>query len=141
MRSKIHLRYGIMISGYKHCRYILARIQSEDHPIVFLREWEDDEEKGHCTYYSLYRSSMTLAETEEILDYLKKGEKRKANAVFKRYFKVDGILCECVGTARLDDAVPDEWYDVWKEMKFLITSPRDHSGYYETEVEEMSCEI
>ena len=54
----------------------------------------------------------------------------------KKYFKPEGILCEDVGEVRLDDAVPDEWYDAWEWMSGLITFRRDYPGYYEEDVEE-----
>ena len=47
--------------------------------------------------------------------------KRKANARFELYFKPDGILCNHVGEVRLDDAVPDAWYDAWKAISGPIT--------------------
>ena len=132
----IHLRYGIIVVYNKHCRAVIARVDTEDYPLVFMREWTDDPEEGYDEYYTLYKSALTADEADEILDLLKDGEKRKANTLFKRYFKEEGILCEFVGEVRLDDAVPDAWYDVWKEMDGPITFRRDYPGYYEADVEE-----
>ena len=131
-----HLRYGIIVMYNKHCRATIARIDTEGYPLVFLREWTDDPDEGYDEYYTLYKSALTAGEADEILELLKRGEKRKANTLFKRYFKEEGILCEFVGEARLDDAVPDAWYDVWKEMDGPVTFRRDYPGYYEADVEE-----
>ena len=132
-----HLRYGIIVTDNKHCRFVIARIDTENYPLVFLREWEDDSEEGYDEWYTLYKSALTADEADEILNLLKNGEKRKANTVLKRHFKDEGILCEFVGEARLDDAVPDAWYDVWKEIEGPITFHKDYPGYYEANVEEM----
>ena len=132
----IHLRYGIIVMYNKHCRAVIARVDTEDYPLVFMREWTDEPEEGYDEYYTLYKSALTADEADEILALLKDGEKRKANTLFKRYFKEEGILCEFVGEVRLDDAVPDAWYDVWKEMDGPITFRRDYPGYYEADVEE-----
>lgn len=131
-----HLRYGIIVTDHKHCRFIIARVDTEDYPLVFFREWEDDPEEGYGEYYSLYRDALTASEADEILELLKKDEKRRANALLRRYFKPGGVICEFVGEIRLDDAVPDAWYDVWKEMEGPITFLRDCPGYYEADVEE-----
>ena len=132
----LHLRYGIIVTDHKHCRFVIARVDTEDYPLVFLREWDDDTEEGYEDYYTLYESALTADEADEILNLLKNDEKRKANALLKKYFKPEGILCEFVGEIRLDDAVPDAWYDVWKEIDGPITFRRDYPGYYETDVEE-----
>ena len=42
------------------------------------------------------------------------------------------------GPARLDDAVPDAWYDVWKELEGSITFRRDFPGYYEIDIVEQN---
>ena len=115
---------------------MIARVDNEEYPLVFLREWTDEPEEGYDEYYTLYKSALTIEEADEILDLLKKDEKRKANILLKRYFKPEGILCEFVGEARLDDAVPDSWYDVWKEIEGPITFKRDYPGYYESDVKE-----
>lgn len=132
-----HLRYGIIVMYNKELRATIARVDTEDYPLVFLREKSD--ESGYSVYYTLYKSALTADEADDILDLLKNGEKRKANTLFKRYFKEEGILCEFVGEVRLDDAVPDAWYDVWKEMEGPITFLRDFPGYYEADVEEQMC--
>lgn len=33
-----------------------------------------------------------------------------------------GIYGGVVGGVRIDDVVPDAWYDMWKEMEGVITS-------------------
>ncbi len=132
----MHLCFGIIVMNNKHCRSIIARVDTVDYPIVFMREWYMDPEEGYIDNYALYRSALTSKEADEILELLKNNQKRKANNLFKRYFKAEGTLCEFVGEVRLDDAVPDEWYDLWKHMEGLITFHRDYPGYYEANVQE-----
>ena len=132
----IHLRCGIILTDHKSNRFIIAREDSAEYPIVFQRTVEDDPEYGYCDYYTLYKSALTAKEADEILEQLKEDNKRKANVLLKQYFKPEGILCEDVGEVRLDDAVPDEWYDAWEWMSGLITFRRDYPGYYEEDVEE-----
>ena len=131
-----HVRYGIIVMYNGQCRVTIARMDTEDYPLVFIREWTDDPEEGYEENFFLYKSALTADEADEILDLLKSGEKRKANTLFKRYFVEEGILCEFAGGGRLDDAVPDDWYDVWKEMEGSITCHRVYPGYFEADVEE-----
>ena len=88
--------------------------------------------------YSLYGAdALTLAQANEILDFLKAGDSRKAITKFKRYFNNEAKpYCEQVGQVVLDDMIPDEWYDAWKEMECIITSSKDTRGYWETYVKE-----
>lgn len=131
----VRLRYGIIVTNHKHCRNIICRVDTEDYPLVFVREWIIDPEEGYEDYYTLYESALTADQADEILELLEKNEKRKANILFKRYFKEEGVLCEFVGEIRLDDAVPDAWYEVWKHLEGLITFVRDYPGYDEADIQ------
>ena len=42
-----HLRYGIIVMYNKHCRAVIVRVDTEDYPLVFMREWTDDREEGY----------------------------------------------------------------------------------------------
>lgn len=64
-----HLRYGIIVTDHKHCRFVIARIDTEDHPLVFLREWTDDPDEGYVDYYTLYDAALTATEADEILEF------------------------------------------------------------------------
>lgn len=132
----LHTRFGIIVTDKKHCRFVITRVNTVESPLVFLREWSDDTEYGYEEYYNLYRSALTADEADEILDLLQNNEKRKANALLKKCFKPEGVICESVSEIRLEDAVPDEWYDVWHEIKFFITCTKDFTGYYENDIKE-----
>ena len=134
----IHVRFGIIVANNKHSRFVVVRIDTEDYPLVFLKERTDDDEYGYESYYMLYKAALTAKEADKILDLLKENDKRKANTLLKKYFKEEGVLCEFAGPARLDDAVPDAWYDVWKELEGPITFRRDFPGYYEIDVVEQN---
>ena len=131
----LQLRYGIVITNYRHCRFVVARLETEGYPLIFLREWEENTDEGYIEWYSLYKSAMSAEEADEILDCLEAGNRRRANTFLKRYFKPEGMLCEFAGEMRLDDAVPDNWYEAWKAMEGPITFRRDYPGCYETDVE------
>lgn len=132
----IHVRYGIIVANKKHSRFVIVRTNTEDNPLVFLKERSDDEEYEYDSYYMLYKAALTAKEADKILDLLKDNDKRKANTLLKKYFKEEGVLCEYAGPARLDDAVPDAWYDVWKAIEGPVTFRRDFPGYYEADVVE-----
>jgi hypothetical protein len=131
---RFHQCYGIIVTNHKHCRFVIARMDTEAYPLVFLREWTKDQDEEYVDYYTLYGAALTATEADEILELLKNAEKRKANTALKRYFKPEGVLCDSVGEVQLDDAIPDAWYDAWKEMNGLITFRRDYPGYYEADV-------
>ncbi len=132
----IHVRYGIIVANKKHSRFVIVRTDTENYPLVFLKEWTEDDDYGYDCYYMLYKAALTAKEADKILDLLKENDKRKANTMLKKYFKEEGVLCEYAGPARLDDAVPDARYDVWKEIEGPVTFRRDFPGYYEADVVE-----
>ena len=136
----LHLRFGIILTDHKQCRFVVVRVDTENYPLVFLRECSDDPEDEYDAYFTLYKDGLTADEADEILDFLKAGNKRKANIRLKQSFKPEGILCELVGEVRLDDAIPDDWYDVWKEIEGHITSRSNYPGYYEADVEKREFE-
>ena len=142
-----HLRYGVFLTDYKTRRYVIATIDTENYPVVFLREQvEDVTPKGYMSgrytsgrnmsgrnmsyklrsVYSLYGTdALTLEQANEVLDFLKAGDSRKAITKFKRYFNSEAEpYCERVGEVVLDDMIPDERYNAWKEMEFIITSSK-----------------
>ena len=131
----LHLCYGVIIANNKSERYIIATIDTESYPIVFLREWiEDSFAEG--AYYTLYGNALTMEQAKEIMGYLAEGNTRKAGTLLKRYFKDSDPYCEEVGPVVLDDMIPDEWYDAWKLMESIITSTSHVTGYWECDVEE-----
>lgn len=130
-----HLRYGVIEINYNKERYTIAAIDTEDYPIVFLRVMADDPVDGG-DYYTLYDNALTMEQATEILEYLSAGNTRKAGSLLKRYLKVGDPCCENVGSITLDDMIPDEWYDVWKEMEWIIISTGHTTYYRECEVKE-----
>ncbi len=129
-----HLRFGVIVAGKKHYRIIIARLDTEDYPLVFVREWENDPEYGYECWHSLYKAALTAEEADEILAKLKEKDMRKARNLLKKQFKPEGIIIEDVGEVRLDDAIPDEWYDAWRELEGPVTISKDLPGYYEAEI-------
>ena len=136
VKSCIHrLRYAAILTDYKTRRFIIALRDTKDYPVVFLREWvEDPFVEGD--YYSLYGNALAISQAEEIMNQLKTGNTRKARSLLKKYFRDEKPYCDGVGPVTLDDMIPDEWYDAWKEMEFVITSTRHITGYWEAELEE-----
>ena len=134
--SKVsHLCYGVIIANKKSERYIIATLDTEDYPIVFLREWIDDP-FAEGDYYTLFGNALTMEQAKEILGCIAEGNTRKAGTLLKRYFKDADPYCEEVEPIVLDDMIPDEWYDAWMEMEGIITSTRHITGCWECDVEE-----
>ena len=75
-------------------------------------------------------------QAEEILDQMKEGDTRRARVLLRRFFRGEEPYCDGVGPVVLDDMIPDEWYDTWKEMEGIITSIQHITGYWEANVEE-----
>ena len=131
----IHVRYGIIVANNKHSRFVIVRADTEEYPLVFLKERPVNyKEYEYDCYYMLYKAALTAKEADKILDLLMGNDKRKANTLLKKFFKEDGVLCEFAGPGELDDAVPDAWYDVWKEIEGPVTFRRHFPGYYEADV-------
>jgi len=125
-----------ILTDHKQIRWIIARLEGYDYPLVFSRTMYYDEE-GWCEDYDMYKAAMTATQADEILDLCKRGgtaNKRKANTLLKRYVVRNGAICEGVGPIMLDDYVPDDWYDAWKEMETVITINADYPGYYEEDI-------
>ena len=131
-----HLRYGIILTDYKKKRYIVARMDAVDYPLVFLREWGEGDEGRYWGRYYLYDKGLTAEEADEFMEYIKYGDTRKARFFLKKHLKTESPLCEDRGEVVLDDMIPDIWYDCWKTMEAEITMWRDLPGYAEVDVEE-----
>ena len=86
-----------------------------------------------CSYSSHY--SIDNEEAGTIIDLVYAKELRKARNLVRRAKRIR-CFCERVGDARLDDAVPDEWYDVWKEFEGFLTNRMHYQGEIEEDVEE-----
>lgn len=129
------LRYAVILTDHKTQRFIIALQDSVDYPIVFLREWVDDP-FAEGDYYSLYGNALTCSQAEEILDQMKEGDTRRARVLLRRFFRGEEPYCDGVGPVVLDDMIPDEWYDAWKDMEGIITSIQHITGYWEANVEE-----
>ena len=130
-----HLRYAAILTDYKTRRFIIALQDSTEYSAVFLREWVEDP-FAEGDYYSFYTKALTVSQAEEILNQMKARDTRKARSLLKRYFRDEEPYCDGVGPVILDDMIPDEWYDAWKEMEFVITSTRHIAGYWEAILEE-----
>lgn len=142
------LRFGVILTENKTCRFIIAVQDNLAEPIVILREMDEyveiieDPDTGETTeenlfpfpVYSLFEHALTLTQAVEILDELEANNRRKANTLLKRYF--DGSKPKAEYWDDVDDAISDDWYDAWKEMEGIVASRRDHPGYYEADVEE-----
>ena len=61
-----HLRYGVIVADYKTKRYVVARLDSEVSPMVFLREKEP-----HGESYSLFKGALSAQRADGILNCLK----------------------------------------------------------------------
>jgi hypothetical protein len=129
------LRYAVILTDHKTQRFIIALQDSVDYPIVFLREWVDDP-FAEGDYYSLYGNALTSSQAEEILDQMKAGDTRRARVLLKRFFRGEEPYCDGVGPVVLDDMIPEEWRDAWKEMEGIITSIQHITGYWEANLEE-----
>lgn len=131
-----HLCYGIIVADYKKKRYIVARMDASDYPLVFLREWSEGGEGRYWGRYYLYDKGLAAEEADQFLEMLKNNDTRNARFFLKKYLRTDQPLCEDRGEVVLDDMVPDIWYDCWKAMEAEITMWRDIPGYAEMDVEE-----
>lgn len=134
----MHLRYGVIVTDYRKCRFIISRVDSEDYPLLFLREWVDEkyDPYGWGERYTLWDAALSASQADEILEYLEEDDMRKARTLLKRYLTNCKAICEGVGPDMLDNMIPDTWYDVWKEMEPIITVIGHHPGYYEADVTE-----
>ena len=76
-----HLQYAVILTDQKTCRYIIALQDTEDYPLVFLREWYDDPFTSG-DYYTLYDNGITSSQTKEIFKQMKAGDTLKAKKLF-----------------------------------------------------------
>jgi hypothetical protein len=132
MPKENNLRYGVIVANKKVDRYIIASYKDADYPLVFNR-YVSDSLYGYGEYYDVYQT-FTNGEAAEILDLLKAGDSAKARRSLLKIIDKEKPDLEMAGKAQLDDAIPDEWYDAWQEMEYLITCERHISGYFESYV-------
>ena len=131
-----HLQYAVILTDQKTCRYIIALQDTEDYPLVFLREWYDDPFTSG-DYYTLYDNGITSSQTKEIFIQMKAGDTLKAKKLFRKYFRSDEPYCIEVEPDVLDGLISEEWYAVWKEMEIIITNSRHITGYWEVDVNDI----
>ena len=68
----IHLCYGIILTDYKRKRYIVTRVDTEDNPLIFLRERGEGEEGRFWGRYSLYDKGLSADEADQLTKSLKR---------------------------------------------------------------------
>ncbi len=132
MNQKNNLRFGIIVANKQIDRYIVAVLDEADYPIVFNRYMTEDD-FGVMDSYDVYQT-FTNGEAKEILDYLEAGETAKARRTLLKIIDKKSPDLEMAGPVRLDDYIPDLWYDAWKQMEPYITSSGHMPGYLECQV-------
>ena len=130
----IHLRYGVIVVNKNTERYIIAMADNADYPIIISREWIDFP-CAEGEYYSFY-DEAGMQDVKMILDLLEEGETAKARTKLKKSLDHISPYIDAVDAAVLDDIIPDEWYDAWKEMEGLVTIQRHIPGYWEVDIHE-----
>ncbi len=132
MGEKNNLRFGIIVANKQADRYIIASLEEADYPLVFDRYMIEDE-FGIGDAYDVYQT-FTNGEAKEILDYLEAGDTAKARRLLLRIIENKKPDLEMSGPVRLDDYIPDIWYDAWKQMEGFITFSKHMPGYQECKV-------
>ncbi len=132
MSNKNNLRFGVIVANQKADRYIVAILKEADYPLVFNRYMAEDD-FGVMDCYDVYQT-FTNPEAKEILDYLEAGDTAKARRTLLKLIDQKKPDLEMAGPVRLDDYIPDVWYDAWKEMETYITISRHMPGYMECQV-------
>ena len=129
-----HTLFGIILREGGRYRYFVIRVPSLQTTAVIKNDLSD----GYGECYTLCENALTAQEADEILDLLKNRKHAAAGKALDQYLKTDETLCTNVGHVRLDDAVPDKWYDVWHDLKYDIMNDHMPRGYYERDIEQLS---
>lgn len=129
----IHLRYGVIVANKKTERYVIAVSDSVDYPIIISRTWHDFP-CAEGEYYALY-DAIDMENAISILDLLKNDETSRARTKLKKSLACVGPYVDTISEVVLDDMIPDEWYDAWKEMEGIITISKHVPGYWEEDIQ------
>ncbi len=126
----IHVRYGVIVANKRSERYIIAASDVAEYPIVISRIADEDDSFDDGGYYGLY-DGVKVEQANDILDLLRDNEKTKARTKLRKTLEQLGPYVDGVGPIVLDDLIPDEWYDAWKDMEGIVTAEKHIDGYWD----------
>lgn len=132
----IHVRYGVIVANKRSERYIIAASDVAEYPIVISRIVDEDDSFDDGGYYGLY-DGVKVQQANDILDLLRDNEKTKARTKLRKTLEQLGPYVDGVGPIVLDDLIPDEWYDAWKDMEGIVTAEKHIDGYWDKNIMEI----
>ena len=127
------VRFAIIVCDKKKTRYIVASTTATEYALLIKRQWVEDDFSSSDNY-SLYANALTLEQVDEIFTLVSNKKTRTAVSIIKKAISNSDSIIDDVGPVMLDDYIPDDWYDAWKEMEFFITSDKDLPGFYKHDV-------
>ena len=82
----------------------------------------------------MFKKPFKRQQAEEIFECLRRRDSRHARSLLRHSLRTDNPLITTWNMTQLDDWIPDEWYDAWKEMETDICIDADFPGYRECEL-------
>lgn len=129
----IHVRYGVIVANKRSERYIIAVSDVAEYPIVISRIVDEKDPFDDGGYYGFY-DGVKGEQANDILDLLRDNEKTKGRTKLRKTLEKLGPYVDGVGPVVLDDLIPDEWYDAWKDMEGIVTAEKHIDGYWDKNI-------
>ncbi len=124
------------VEFYRSARYIIAASDVAEYPIVISRIADEDDSFDDGGYYGLY-DGVKVEQANDILDLLRDNEKTKVRTKLRKTLEQLVLYVDGVGSIVLDDLIPDEWYDAWKDMEGIVTAEKHIDGYWDKNIMEI----
>lgn len=133
---QIHLRYCILERNHQKERFVIAVQDTTDDAMLIYEEVDPDTYIIKVvSYYVLFLHALTKEQAIQILDDMKEDKRASARSKLRRFFNNHTFITDGQTDSRiiLDDLIPDDWYDSWKEME-STTVRYDAPAYFERNV-------